>query len=108
MSGWRVFKALFSSRLAYGHRFICLMNEQRNEQSQEFHVDGLTLPSISDAPGYLHPKFQKERRSIKMPLSIKVNEVLAFRKYVQYPEPVVKLWYGHSIQIPKCPTFTFL
>lgn len=57
---------------------------------------------------YLHPRFQKERRSIKMPLSVNVNEVLAFRKYVRNAEPVVKLWYGNFIQIPKCATFTFL
>ena len=53
MSGWGVIKALFATRLANGHRFICLMNEQRNEPSQEFRVDGLTLPSISDVPIYM-------------------------------------------------------
>lgn len=82
------------------------MNEQPNEPSQEFRVDGLTLPSISDAPIYIQR--EKERHSIKMPPSVNVNEVLTFGKYVRNPEPVVKLWYGNFIQIPKCATFTFL
>ena len=57
---------------------------------------------------YLHAKFQKFRRSIKLPLSINVNEVLVSRKYVRYPEAEVKLWHGNCIQIPRCTTFEFL
>lgn len=55
------------------------MNEQRNEHSQKFHVDGPTLQIIRDVAIYIQ-RFKKGALTIKMQLFMDINEVLPPRK----------------------------